>query len=398
MLLFLVVLTDIFAHLRVKDPRNPGSTAEHRLRFPHLRFFGGQAATLTSIGGIIVVMLVMGLTKQIPTGMGAVMQHPFHRLGLSTILTTWYFLLLYLYLLFILGNVIARRVRRLQKGIRDFAFLLNHLGLFAALFFGLLAAADMQRYRMQVYTDAEYPEWRGIEETSNKMVELPVAIELKEFLLEEYPPKLMIIENKSGKALPLQRAEHLSIDHLPASGNIDGWHIEVTEHMPYSAAMVTKDSVVFKEFRTEGAAHSAKVMVYPLNNPAHKTSGWVSAGSYIFPYRSLKLTDSLSLVMAEPEPKQYSSDVVLYAQNGDIDKKNIQVNSPLRYKGWYIYQLNYDREKGRWSNMSEFELVRDPWLYGVYIGFGLLFAGAVFLFLGPLPQNTYHPKRKEHQS
>lgn len=120
-----------------------------------------------------------------------------------------------------------------------------------------------------------------------------------------------------------------------------------------------------------------------MSEPRQVVSGWVSSGSHLLPYRSLTLTDSLSLVMAEPEPKQYSSHVNLYAANGDVDSATILVNKPLRYKGWYIYQLNYDREQGRWSTMSELELVKDDWLLGVYAGISMLLSGAILLFLSP---------------
>ena len=36
---------------------------------------------------------------------------------------------------------------------------------------------------------------------------------------------------------------------------------------------------------------------------------------------------------------------------------------------------------GKWSNVSVFELVRDPWLHAVYVGIYLLIIGAVGMFL-----------------
>ena len=343
-------------------------------------FFSGTIATLSSIGGLLAVLLIMGFTKQIPAAMGAGLMHPLHRIGFSHILSTWYFLLMYLYLLYVLGFVTIHRIRHSRLVLRDIAFAMNHIGLFLAMFFGLLSAADMQRYRLQAYTDSEYPEWQGIDEATGKLTELPLAIELLQFEMQEYPPKLMIINNTSGKPIPLGRAESLSLDSVPIEGNIADWQVKVTEYMPYSAAIVSKDSVLFREFRTRGAVHSAKVSVTQKGKPT--LYGWVSAGSHIFPYRSLKLTDSLSLVMADPEPKQYSSRVVLFTSNSDIDTALIKVNKPLRYKSWYIYQLNYNRDEGRWSTMSEFELVHDNWLWGVYWGFFMLFVGAIMLFVG----------------
>ena len=49
-----------------------------------------------------------------------------------------------------------------------------------------------------------------------------------------------------------------------------------------------------------------------------------------------------------------------------------------------IYQYSYDDSKGKYSDTSLFELVRDPWLKVVYTGIFMLLAGALFLFIaGP---------------
>ena len=92
------------------------------------------------------------------------------------------------------------------------------------------------------------------------------------------------------------------------------------------------------------------------------------------------------LVMPQLEAKQYRSEVFVIAQDGTKKEATIAVNQPLRFKGWYIYQLNYDQEKGRWSNTSVFELVRDPWLPLVYIGFSMMLLGALCLFIIPQTQ------------
>jgi hypothetical protein len=46
---------------------------------------------------------------------------------------------------------------------------------------------------------------------------------------------------------------------------------------------------------------------------------------------------------------------------------------------------------GKWSEVSVFELVRDPWLPAVYTGIFLMLAGAACLFLLMAPK----PVKKE---
>lgn len=109
--------------------------------------------------------------------------------------------------------------------------------------------------------------------------------------------------------------------------------------------------------------------------------GWVSCGSFAFPYNALKMDSTVSLVMPEREPKRFASEVVVYTQSGTIQRGVIEVNSPLKVDGWKIYQVSYDEEKGRWSDVSIFELVRDPWLPVVYVGIVMMMLGAIGLFV-----------------
>ena len=43
--------------------------------------------------------------------------------------------------------------------------------------------------------------------------------------------------------------------------------------------------------------------------------------------------------------------------------------------------INSATMSGKWSNVSVFELVRDPWLNVVYVGIYLLIIGAIGMFL-----------------
>ena len=61
----------------------------------------------------------------------------------------------------------------------------------------------------------------------------------------------------------------------------------------------------------------------------------------------------------------------------DECQNTIGFNEPLKIDGWKVYLVDYDNERGRWSKIAVFELVRDPWLPFVYIGIFMLLAGAV---------------------
>ena len=46
--------------------------------------------------------------------------------------------------------------------------------------------------------------------------------------------------------------------------------------------------------------------------------GWVSCGSFMFPYKALRLSEQTSLVMPEREPQRFVSAVTVYTQAGDV--------------------------------------------------------------------------------
>ena len=107
----------------------------------------------------------------------------------------------------------------------------------------------------------------------------------------------------------------------------------------------------------------------------------MSCGSFLFPYKALRLSEDVSLIMPEREPQRFVSEVIVYTEDGTVKKDSIEVNRPVKIAGWNIYQLSYDETKGRWSDISIFELVKDPWLPAVYIGIIMMMLGAVCLFM-----------------
>ena len=324
-----------------------------------VQWFSGLTASITSLSALLSVVLVMGFVGP----------------GIERITMSWPFVLLFLYFLFVLGFVTLKRIVSFRW--RDVPFMLNHVGLFITLLAAILGNGDLRRLRMTV--PLENPEWRASDE-KNEMIELPLAIELRSFTIDEYPPKLMLIDNTTGKALPEKQPENLLVEETPLAGNLQGWKVEVTRSLPMAACVMGQDTINFVEFHSEGATTALYVKARNELTGRQK-EGWVSCGSYIFPYISLQLDDAVSMVMPEREPQRFASEVKVYTQEGTIMESTIEVNRPMEIAGWKIYQLSYDESKGRWSDISVFELVRDPWLPVVYAGIIMMMLGAICLFV-----------------
>ena len=124
----------------------------------------------------VALTIIMGLTRQQVGGT-----------WLNNMLAFWPFVLIYVYIAVILGVIILRRLKKMVNGqwsmVNDIAFLLNHLGLFMALVTATLGNADMQRVKM-ICAIGE-PEWRALEQGGG-IQEMPIAIELKKFIMETY--------------------------------------------------------------------------------------------------------------------------------------------------------------------------------------------------------------------
>ncbi len=340
----------------------------------YILWFTQPIAAVTAIGGLLVLTIIMGFTKQVVVPTIMPHNHSFLGLGFNQMTRAWAFVLLFIYFLAVLGLTTIKRIVHFKKS--DTVFVFNHLGLFIALFTAILGSADLQRLRMQTFL--KQPEWRA-QNDNGKLKELPIAIELQNFDIEEYPPKLLLIDNESGKAQPVNKPQNIFVENDSVSGNINGWKVKVTKYLPMAALVMGKKNAKYVEFKTHGATSAVYVKA---EKDGQKKEGWVSSGNHIFPHHSLTLDSMYSIVMPGREPKKYKSDVIIYSkENGKMEKATIEVNKTYTVDGWKIYQVSYNEKMGRWSNMSVFELVKDPWLPYVYFGIVLMLLGSLGLFL-----------------
>jgi len=77
---------------------------------------------------------------------------------------------------------------------------------------------------------------------------------------------------------------------------------------------------------------------------------------------------------------QYISHVRVVENGQPVVTKAIQMNDPLKYKGYTFYQSSYESEAGDASRYSILSVKRDPGVWFVYLGFGMLTLGLVVVF------------------
>ncbi|MDF9828991.1 cytochrome c biogenesis protein ResB [Parabacteroides sp. PF5-6] len=340
---------------------------------PLVQWLSGVPMAVALIGGLLILGIFMGLTPQLAH------IHPGDKslgtaLGFRQMTTSWPFVILYLLLLLSLGTLIARRLFSFRKA--DYAFYLNHIGLWLLLFASGLGASDMKRYVM--YVREGDTEWR-VYNADGEALELPIAIRLNDFIMEEYPPQLAVIDRQSGHAQPEQHPEYLQLDEKPVTGKIDAWDLSVEEYI--HEAVRNSDST-YRRVAMPGATPA--VLIHAKNRHTGKTAqGWVCGGSTAQLLMTLPLDDTYTVVMTRPDPKRFISDIDVFTEDGAQGHTRLEVNKPYRVKHWMIYQYGYDTEAGKLSSYSSMELVYDPWVIAVYVGILLLAAGSVcMLWMG----------------
>lgn len=328
-----------------------------------VQWLSGVPMCVTIILALLILAIIMGLTPQATDGSEGKWM-----LGLDTMTRAWPFVLVYLLVLLSLGTLIVRRLFHFH--IRDCAFYLNHVGLWLLLFAAGLGYADTERYIM--YVGEGQTEWRVYDDVKN-VKELPIAIQLNDFNVEVYPPKLAVIDRNSGEVQPLGQAQYFQIDPDMSHGRLYGWEIEVDEYI--HQAVRNSDST-YRAVLMPGATPAAYVTA---TKEGMKRKGWVCGGNQAQLYMSLPLSEQYCMVMTAAEPRKFTSDIVVYAQHGEIKKTVLEVNKPARIGSWTIYQYGYDNQAGQFSSYSSFELVYDPWLIPVYGGILCMMLGSMMM-------------------
>ena len=337
-----------------------------------VKFLSGIPASISAISVFTFVVLLMGLTPQFDDQVGEFAR----KLGLSHITSSWQYLLIQTYFLITLGFVTLKKAIPFEW--KNFGFILNHAGVWITIVTASLGTGDLKRLHLKL--DETQAVWHAFDGENNSY-KLPFAMKLLDFNIEEYNPKIALVDNYLGSIVVDDRVSAFTIEKGITQKLLD-FEISIEEYLPLSATLGQE----FRIFTEKGAAPSSFIKV--KNIVSNDTiSGWISCGNFAIKRRSLKISDKYSLYMLSPVAKKYSSEIALYYHEfSETDTTNIsdtiliEVNKPFKFGGWKMYQQSYDEYLGRWAETSVIEIVRDPWLPLVYFGIFLMIAGAIYIF------------------
>jgi hypothetical protein len=303
-------------------------------------------ASIISMSLLVFWILCAGLLPQNPQE-GEILT----KLGFRSVTCSWTMTLAMLWLLTSLGLVMLHRLNQ-KLNWHSFSFFLNHFGLWLTLLAGYMGSGDIWRIRTKcVVGQAETIGY----DNNNTAYRLPFPIKLIQFKRVDYSPSLVSLNASTGE---FRTIANTFVNEKQYSAN--GINFKV----------ISEDSL-------PGGIRKAQIATEHIKY-------WLSTGNIKVTPEYFDLGNDSLLLLKRGNAKSYRSIL-------EIDNKNkqaIQVNAPVQYKSWYIYQTGFTEEQDG-SYSSIIELVRDPWLPVVYTGLFMVMVGSIFLFWQKRNKPTY---------
>lgn len=320
-----------------------------------------REACIVSLASVLVLTLIFGLVRQDDSIGGLV-----GLLGFSRMTSCWIFNLFLLHFMTVMGLLVIDELHHWRR--HNKMALAFHTLFFVILVSVLFGSGDKERVR--VVATVGHPVQGGMTK-DNRAVTLPFSLLLKEFSMDEYAPRIYLVEQETLSK------NFVEVEESGAEGVLGGWQIACVEVLEMAGRM-SVDSA-FVPMNHVGA--TSAVLVRATHAESGKTvEGWVSCGSHIFAGSTLQLPDGKLLVMPRREPKKYLSRVEVADMDGREDLE-ISVNHPADVGAWKIYQVGYDNERGRWSTTSVLECVKDGWYAVIHVALWLILASGIAMFV-----------------
>lgn len=333
---------------------------------PVVKWLSGVPAAVSSIVTFGVITLLMGFIPQTNTDTSSFVD----LIGLSHLKNGWPILFTQIFLLSSLGMVCLKRIVPL-KG-KNIGFLLNHLGLWVTLAAALMGSGDLKRLTINLLEEGKANNI-AISQT-NEAYKLPFELKLLDFHIDEYVPRLVLVNPHTGAFIQKEGQSAILIEK-GKTYTLNDWQVTIVNSVQDA---VTQDTVPVP-IEIPGSYPAAYVTIKNIKTGA-ELKGWLGTGSFAYNPVFLRLDENVILALTMPEPKKYRSKVVISENNTVKDTVSIEVNKPYSINGWKVYQISYDQNKGKWSTLSVLEVVSDPWIKVVYTGIFMMLGGSIFLF------------------
>lgn len=326
----------------------------------------------------------------------------FSKLGLTHVFYSKWFVGL---LCVLSASVATCSVRRFSTVLRTDGFarrralgsMLTHISILLILAGGVIRG---------VWGEKGYLELRRGQTANQFVVEngtkaLPFAVHLKKFEIDTYDTVDAAVREKSPDILHVQWPEKNVHKHFPAVLDEEhvlasnggppmpenSFRIKVLSYMP-DFVVDTKTRVVSS--RSDEPNNPA--VLVEVVGPNYRGSHWLFAN-----YPEFSMANSNGHGQAAPSPlkivyesrdkapqaavmgpiKSFKSTLHLVEGDEIVKTTTVEVNSPLKHKGYTFYQSGYNP---RDLNYTSLQVVKDPGIPVVYAGFSLIIVGLFIVF------------------
>jgi hypothetical protein len=332
---------------------------------PMVKWLGGIPLGLSLILAIALLSLIGGVVPQ-DTGTAAPIAA---RFGISSIFSSWPFALTVIFFLVNLGIGLSWKLVPFKM--QNLQFILFHAGFWIALSCGIFGSTDLQR--LVVPVDEGKSSNVGFTMESEAPHELPFSIFLHQFTLEEYAPNLLLFD-------PSTEAQTNFDVRKGMKSTWKGSDVLVTDYLP--SAMPTMDGTL-----RPVASKGLPFVKVKVTSDGRTEEAWVGVTLPSQKPEPVKIGNLLVLLWPG-NPKAFRSAVTLQGNDGKTLMANLEVNKPVSFMGWKLYQMGYDEKAGRFSTMSLIEVINDPWLPAVYLGFFMIMAANLLFFWNGIKQSN----------
>lgn len=324
-------------------------------------------------------------------------------LGLTNVFDAWWFIIL---LIFFSLNITACLIRRLsarlkagRMGIQGWGFLLTHASMLLILTGGVIRGAVGQRGELDIQegqTSAHFLTSRG-------PVKMPFDVHLVNFDLEYYDEKTrepsccpeqdtlsivwpdrriqtqMVVEVGSPLIIhPADEAPTLSnAFQVVVSRYVPDFVIDMTTREVSARSEEPRNPAILVGIEGQGMRISKWLFAnHPDFDMLHSASGGEAKRQPTLRYRSAGGARLYDTRKQSKRIRSFKSALQLLENGNVVREKTIEVNSPLSYRGYTLYQSGYNPED---LTQSTLQVARDPGVPVVYTGFLCMIAGTILL-------------------
>lgn len=306
----------------------------------------------------------------------------FNVLGLTRVFSCWWFILLLCLLALSLSACTYRRFKvliRRSGGLRwkDIGSLFTHVSLLLILLGGVVRGV----WGQTGYLPFSEGETKGSFYIDNVLNELPFDVFLQKFEIEYYESdvssnavaeRLLVFDDgilKSELPVEIDRQHILGQVNIRVIRKVLDFVVDMETREVTSRSDEPRNPAILLESVTGSVTNRQWLFALHPEFNQHFAAEEGKAIPYVFGYE-----------MSLPPPpmvKDYKSTLHILDAGILVKKKTIEVNSPLSYKGYTFYQSGYNPEDPKWTSL---QVVKDPGVPLVYLGFVLMIAGMALVF------------------